>query len=186
MLVADKIICLGAKRIQDRFRKTGPQDQRRHPAGLPHQQKDKKVKDQKNNGKDVRTRQDCARITQVVPLLQRQTSRRFRRNGRATNETAGFARADQCPTVATNARAAGIVWWSVRQRNLECGEYSPPGPSWFVTTCLYRVCKRRRNAAFQTYFAISPNRFTRSSACSSSTARIPSSIRREVGSSFPR
>src|SRR5215475_11995281 len=117
MLGSDQVIGLGAKRVQDWFRESGPKHQRRHPTGLPHQQEHKKVQDQKNDCEDVRTRKDSPRISQVVAFVNRQLSRRFLSHFGSANVTAGLAGANQRTTITTNGWSTGIIWWSIRQRN---------------------------------------------------------------------
>jgi len=160
MIVMDRIICLGAVGEQHPFIKPGPQNRRLHPARFPHQHEDEKICDQKDDAEDVRAREHRARKPNGIALVQWQSRRRSLLERRAANMATVFCGADQRAAVATDARTAGVVWIAVRQA------FGVNGPT--------------------IYLPNSSSRFTKSSACSSSIARIPSIMRRVVGSLLPR
>src|SRR4051812_17593353 len=115
---------------------------------------------------------------QIISLAQRHGRRRLGQ-GRAAHVAFGFTGSNQSPAVATDAGTAGVIYWGVRQGDELSADLA----------ALHRLAFTLRNLRhvwITLQFPNSPSRPTKSSACSSSTARMPSSMRREVESSVPK
>ncbi|MDX6559521.1 MAG: hypothetical protein QOF72_2570, partial [Blastocatellia bacterium] len=119
MIEMNEVVGLGAEGQQNFFGERSPKNRGLHSARFPHEHEDKEVRDQKNNGEDVRTRKHCPRITHRVTFVQRQRRRRSSEQRRFTNLATLFTRANQRTTIAADARAAHITFLFVRQSFLE-------------------------------------------------------------------
>ena len=122
MLLIDQDIQFRTIVDQHRWGKC-PQVVARHTTRSPHQQKQKKVRDQKNDGENVRTAEDCARKTQRLAIISNRSAAGTLRLGlewRTADGASILSGADDGAATATDAGSSRLssLWFAFKQESL--------------------------------------------------------------------